>query len=116
MMILLLSKFVCLFSFFCHIEVSQNTTPPIMLLVPLKKSINRDAPSFWTYGAKVVESYYWKFNEVKTKTNQGNLGAVLLILLESFQRVKDIKFWLFLYLYIQQQMKILFLVQIKIGK
>jgi hypothetical protein len=61
-----------LFSFFGHIEVSQNTTPPpIMLLVPLKKSINWDAPSFWTHGAKAIESkfYYQKFNEIKTKQN-----------------------------------------------
>jgi hypothetical protein len=40
-----------------------------MLLVPLKKSSNWDAPSFWTHGAKVIESkfYYRKFNEIKTK-------------------------------------------------
>jgi hypothetical protein len=29
-----------------------------MVLVPLKKSINRDAPSFWTHGAKHQKIQY----------------------------------------------------------
>jgi hypothetical protein len=48
-----------------------------------KLSMNKCAISFWTYGAKVIEYwfYHWKFNEIKTK-HLGQLGCMLLILFQ----------------------------------